>query len=264
VVKTTKARSKVRQYLKRARFEESVRLGREMLTRELKKRRITPPADNELDDLAMALSFSGREMMLAEIGEGTFSLTHAINKIAPDRDRAVPKSIVGRFVERARGTRGVRIQNISQMLFRFAGCCQPVPGEQVIGYVTRGRGITVHRADCPNALALSDESERKVSVQWDVEQGQSFLVQLSLIVENRSNILSDITNQISELNTNIRLAEVTGDSQTGTGRFVIEVTNLKHLKRVIGKIKSVKGVISVERTRGLDADLREETGRPGE
>ncbi len=264
VVKTTKARSKVRQYLKRARFEESVCLGREILTRELKKRRIALVPDAQLDDLAMALSYSGHETMLGGLGDGTLSLGHVVNKIAPEPGKAAPKSIVSRFISRARGTSGVRIQNMDQMLFRFAGCCQPVPGEQVIGYITRGRGITVHRADCPNALALMENSERKIEVEWDVEPGRLFLVQLSLIVENRGNILSEITKGISEAEANIRLAEVTGDSQTGTGRFLIEITNLKHLKRVTSKIKAVKGVISVERTRGLDADLPEERRGPEE
>jgi guanosine-3',5'-bis(diphosphate) 3'-pyrophosphohydrolase len=239
-------------------------LGREMLSRELKKRRVAVPPESELDDLAMALSYSGREMMLAGIAEGALSLSHVINKLAPAPEKTTPKSIVGRFIDRARGTSGVRIQNMGQMMFRFAGCCQPVPGEQVIGYITRGRGITVHRADCPNALALADQPERRVQVDWDVERGGSFLVQLTLVIEHRRNMLNDITNAISELDTNVRLAEISGDTQTGYGRFVIEVTNIKHLRRVMSKVKAVKGVLSVERTRGLDADLRTDDEATGE
>jgi len=264
MVRTTKARSKIRQYLKRVRFEESIRLGREMFARELKKRRIAVPPESELDDLAMALSYSGREMLMAGIGDGTLSVTHVLNKLIPTPEKTTPKSLVGRFIERARGTSGIRIQNMGQMLFRFAGCCQPVPGEQVVGYITRGRGITVHRADCPNALALADQPERTVKVDWDVERGRSFLVQLTLVIENRRNMLTDITNVISEMDTNIRLAEISGDTQTGYGRFVIEVTNIKHLRRVMSKVKAVKGVLSVERTRGLDADLRNDDGTAGE
>jgi len=264
VVRTTKARSKIRQYLKRVHFEDSIRLGREMFARELKKRRIAVPPENELDDLAMALSYSGREMLMAGIGDGTLSLSHVLNKLAPTPEKTTPKSLVGRFIERARGTSGIRIQNMGQMMFRFAGCCQPVPGEQVIGYITRGRGITVHRADCANALALADQPERTIKVDWDVERGRSFLVQLTLVIENRRNMLTDITNVISELDTNIRLAEISGDTQTGYGRFVIEVTNIKHLRRVMSKVKAVKGVLSVERTRGLDADLRNDDGATGE
>lgn len=264
VVKTTKARSKIRAYLKRARFEESVHLGREMLSRELKKRRIAVPSDNQLDDLAMSLSYSGHQTMLARLGDGTLSLSQVMHKIAPEKEKPPAKTIVARFIDRARGKSGVRIQDMDQMMFRFAGCCQPVPGEQVVGYITRGRGITVHRADCPNALALADETERKIDVEWDVAPDHSFLVQFSLIVENRGKILSEITNVISDMDTNIRLAEISGDSQTGTGRFIVEIKNLKHLKRVQGKIRAVKGVLSVERTRGLDADLRSESGEDRE
>ncbi len=264
VVKTAKARAKIRTYLKRARFEESVGLGREMLFRELKKRRITMPSDNQLDDLAMSLSFSGHETLLAQIGDGTCSLSHVINKIAPEKEKPQPKTIVARFIDRARSKSAVRIQDMDQLMFRFAGCCQPVPGEQVIGYITRGRGITVHRADCPNALALAAETERKIEVKWDVAPDRSFLVQFSLIVENRGKILSEITNAISELDTEIRLAEISGNAQAGTGRFILEIKNLKHLKRVQNKIKAVKGVLAVERTHGLDADLQSESDKVGE
>ena len=253
IAKTTKARSKIRQYLKRVHFEESVRLGREMLMRELKRRRLAVPADNALDDLAMALSYSDNQTMLAGIADGSLSLAHVLNRIAPEPEKTTPKTIVSHFIDRARGT-GVRIQNVGRLLFRIARCCQPVPGEPVVGYITRGRGITVHRADCPNVLAMADQAERKIEVDWDAEPGRPFLVQLSLVLENRKNILTEITNAISELDTNVRLAEVTGDTQTGIGRFVIEITNIKHLKRVIGKIRSVKGVLAVERTRGPDTE----------
>jgi len=254
IVKTTKARSKIRQYLKRVHFEESVRLGREMLVRELKRRRLAVPSDSALDDLAMSLSYSDQQTMLAGLGDGTLSLAHVTNRLAPEPEKTTPKTIVTHFIDRARGTGGVRVQNLSQMLFRFARCCQPVPGEQVVGYITRGRGITVHRADCPNILAMADQAERRIEVDWDVEPGRPFLVQLSLVLENRKNILTDVTNAISALDTNVRLAEVSGDAQTGSGRFVVEATNIKHLKRVIQKIRSVKGVLAVERTRGPEGD----------
>jgi GTP pyrophosphokinase len=264
IAKTAKARSKIRAFLKRERFEESIHLGREMLTRELKKRRVPLPTDNQLDDLAMSFSFSGRTTMLARIGDGSLSLVQVINKIAPEKEKRPPKTIVARFLDRARGKDGVRIQDLDQMMFRFAGCCQPVPGEEVIGYITRGRGISVHRADCPNALILAEEPERRIEVEWDVEPDRSFLVQFSLVVENRKRILSEITNAISELDTNIRLAEITGDTQAGTGRFIVEIKNLKHLKKVQSKIRAVKGVLTVERTQGFDADLQVEPGELGE
>jgi len=264
IVRTTRARAKIRSFLKREHFEESVHLGREMLTRELKKRHVPVPSENQLDDLAMSLSYSGHETMLARVGDGTLSLVQVINRIAPEKEKQPPKTIVARFLDRARGKEGVRIQDMDQMMFRFAGCCQPVPGEEVVGYITRGRGISVHRADCPNALALAEESERRIDVKWDVEPGRSFLVQFSLVVENRGRILSEITNAITELDTNVRLAEITGDAQAGTGRFIVEIKNLKHLKQVQNKIKAVKGVLTVERSHGVNPDLQAEPGEAGE
>ena len=142
---------------------------------------------------------------------------------------------------------------MDNMMFRFAGCCQPVPGDDIIGFSTRGRGVTVHRADCPGAIDLQEESpERKIDVSWDTGRGQSFVVQLDMIVEDRKNMLRDITQAIADINTNVRAAEMYTRDTTAAGKFVVEVSSLSHLNRIIDKVRKVKGVISVVRAKGAD------------
>ena len=138
------------------------------------------------------------------------------------------------------------------MMFRFAQCCQPVPGEGIVGFVTRGRGVSIHRSDCPNALQMLTEDERRVEVKWDVGGDQSFLVKLEVLVEDRKNMLRDITQAISDTDTNVRGAEIKGGETTASGSFIVEVKNINHLNKTIKKIKKVKGVIQVERSRGLE------------
>jgi GTP pyrophosphokinase len=141
---------------------------------------------------------------------------------------------------------------MGDMMFRFGYCCQPVPGERIVGFVTRGRGVSIHRSDCPNALQMLTEEDRKVEVTWDVAKDQSFLVKLDILVQDRKNILRDITQAISDADTNVRAAEIKGRETTPTGSFIIEVKNVSHLNKTLKKIRRVKGVIDVGRSKGME------------
>jgi len=139
-------------------------------------------------------------------------------------------------------------------MFRFAQCCQPIPGERIVGFITRGRGVSVHRADCLNALQMMVDSDRKVEVEWDVDKNQSFMVRLEILVEDRKNMLRDITEVIADADTNVRGAEIKPGQAATVGSFVIEVKNLRHLNRTIKRIRRVKGVIEVERAKGIELE----------
>jgi len=251
-VRTTRARAKIRQYFNRTGFEQSLELGKDIFARELKRLRLPHPTETQLTDWAMSMSFSDADAMLAAMGSGTLSVSTLIHRLKPKEEEAPKPTAPPSFVDRARRTRGIRIQHLDNMMFRFANCCQPVPGERVIGYITRGRGVTVHRADCPNVLALADQSERRLEVQWDVAADQSFLVRLELTLENRKNLLRDITDAIADAETNIQSVSISGDQSTGNGTLVIEVKNLRHLSDIMRRISAVEGVLSVERSSGKD------------
>ena len=250
VAHTTRARSKIRQFLRRIGFEQSLALGKEILAREIKRLRQSQPTDTQLTDLAMSLSYADADSLLSALGEGQVSVQNLVHRLYPQTaDETAPKqSMVQRFVEKARRPHGIKIQNMDNMMFRFANCCQPVPGEKIVGFITRGRGVTVHRLDCPNVAPLMDQPERRLPVEWDVGGEQTFMVRLLVTLENRKNLLRDVTQAISDTETNIRSAAVNGDRTTGLGEFVIDVRNLRHLNRVMNSIQRVPGVLSVDRS----------------
>jgi guanosine-3',5'-bis(diphosphate) 3'-pyrophosphohydrolase len=259
IVKTPKARSKIKHWLRQKGYEESVNLGKEIFERELKKHSLKPPSEQELSDLAMGLNFRGSEAMFFGLGNGSVSLPHILSKLLPpEKQKEAKPSIIKKFVDKARGgAKGIRVGEMGNLMFRFAQCCQPVPGEDIVGFVTRGRGVSIHRSDCPNALQMLSEDERKMEVEWDVGKDQSFMVKLDVLVEDRKNILRDITQAIADTDTNVRGAEIKGGETTAVGSFIIEVKNIDHLNKTLKKIKKVKGVIRVERSKG--AERMEET-----
>jgi GTP pyrophosphokinase len=254
MAKTTSARSKIRRWLKQSGFEQSVALGREILERRLKEQRLPMPDDSELQESAERLDKKSTEALLASIGNGSLSARSVITLIHPPTEKAPPTpGVVGRVIDRIRGSKGIRVQGMDNLMFRFAGCCQPVPGEEIIGFITRGRGVTIHHANCRLAIDLANKQpERQIAANWDAGTDQSFVVQLDVVVEDRKGMLRDITEAIADSNTNVRGAEVAADDTTASGKFLIEVSNLSHLNRIIEKVKRVKGVISVARSRRYD------------
>jgi GTP pyrophosphokinase len=254
MVHTSKARSKIKRWLKQQGFEQSKALGEEILERELKKVHMNSPAPDDMEDIAQGMGFLSAEALLAAIGDGTLSVQQVMTKIVPEQMPEVKQSVVKRFFDTARGDKGIRIQGMGNMMFRFAGCCQPVPGEQIIGFITRGRGITIHRADCSMVQELSRNPERLIQVEWDADKGQSFIVKLDILLEDRKNMLRDITQVISDTDANVRGAEISGKGGPVVGSFVVEIKNVSHLNRVIEKVKKIKGVISIERAKGVDID----------
>ncbi|MBU8932440.1 MAG: bifunctional (p)ppGpp synthetase/guanosine-3',5'-bis(diphosphate) 3'-pyrophosphohydrolase [candidate division Zixibacteria bacterium] len=250
LVHTSSARSKIRKWLKQVGFEQSVILGREILQRKLRAQRINIPNETIMQEYAEQLSRKSVEDLLAAIGNGDISAQHVITLIQPEE----PKRAVGfvnKVIDRIRGSKGIRVHGLDNMMFRFAGCCQPIPGEDIVGFITRGRGVTVHRADCNVATDLKTQSpEREIEVSWDAGRGQSFLVRLETIVEDRRNILRDIMEALSDTDTNVRAAEMIARDTTAAGQFVVEVSSLSHLNRVMDKLRNVKGVVTVTRMRG--------------
>jgi guanosine-3',5'-bis(diphosphate) 3'-pyrophosphohydrolase len=250
IVKTSRARSKIRRWFKQKGYEDSRKLGQEILEKELKKNNIKMLSEQEMDDLAAGLNFSDVESLYAAVGSGDTSIKQVLTKLLPREEEKVP--IVRRVLEKARGRTGINIQGLGNLMFRFAQCCQPLPGEEIVGFITKGRGVSIHRSDCPNALQMMVENDRRVDVQWDVRKDQSFLVKLEVMLEDRKGLLHDITEAIADADTNIRGAEIKPSEPPTHGTLLIEVKNLRHLNRAIKKIRRVKGVIMVQRAKGME------------
>jgi len=252
LVITSQAKSKIRRWLKQAGFEKFVTLGREIVERKLKETRVQMPKDDSLQEYAEQLDKKTVIDLFAAIGNGSLSPSSLIHLISPEEEKSTV-GMVNKVLNRIRGSNGVRVQGLDSMMFRFAGCCQPVPGEEIIGFITRGRGVTVHHAECRLAIDLANKSpERKIAVSWDSGRDQSFVVQLEVTVEDRKGMLRDITQAIADVNTNVRGAEISAGDTTAVGKFLVEVSNLSHLNRIVDKIRKVKGVINIKRTRNYE------------
>ena len=254
-VRTARARNKIRQWIKDEEFGSSVRLGREFIEREIRKARRDKVGDDRFGEVARKLDFADGDHLFAALGRGDLGPSAVIRELWPEMVEAAnprPPSAFERLVSRVRGAepergQGVKIQGIDNLMVRYSQCCQPVPGDKVTGYVTRGRGISVHRIDCPNILQLREHPERRVDIEWESMAGERFFVRLLLEGTDRRSLFADIASTISTTNTNIKSADLQADERGMHGQFVVEVENLSHLNRVIGAVRKVKGVISVER-----------------
>jgi GTP diphosphokinase / guanosine-3',5'-bis(diphosphate) 3'-diphosphatase len=250
-VKTARARQKIRHWIKQVENESALELGSELFTRELRKaRKERPKNEGELHRISQELGYDGFDDVLAALGRGDLGPSAILKQMFPGEEPAPvkPPTALERLVERVRGNgRGVRIQGLDNTLVRYSQCCQPVPGDDVIGYITRGRGISIHRTDCPNVLNLSEHPERRIEIEWEAESSERFFVRIIVEGNDRRGLLSDIATAISDTGTNISSAEIKSKEGGMTGSFVVEVQDLTHLKKVMKFIRRVNGVASAER-----------------
>jgi len=250
-VRTARARHKIRQWVKQEEHERSVALGREILDREIRRRRLTAPAPDRYAQAALTLSVGAREQLEAAVGRGDVPLGQVMRALYPDLapdDLQAPKGTAfGRVMQRLRLGRGIKIQGVDGLMVRYAQCCQPVPGDPVVGYVTQGRGISIHRSDCPNLITLSSETERRVEIDWQEVEGEVFVVRLSVSGEDRRGLYADICEAISETGTNIKSAELASKDAAVFGAIVVEVENQTQLNKVLRAVRRVKGVTEAAR-----------------
>jgi GTP pyrophosphokinase len=248
-VRTGRARHKIRQWLRHEEHASSAKLGQDILERELKRRRLTRPDEAALSGAARALSLMDTQHLYASIGQGDVAVLQVLKHIYPGLDEKEPTrpTLVERLVDRVRGTKGVRIQGVDGLMVRYAQCCQPVPGDPVTGYVTRGRGVSIHRADCPNLLFLAHEPERRLEIDWQEADGERFLVRLALEGNDRRGLYADVAAAASDAGTNIRSMELKSTDGKATGALLVEVENLSHLTRIIKSVRKVKGITEVAR-----------------
>ncbi len=249
-VRTGRARAKIKQWIRQEEESVSLQLGREILARELKRRRLTTPSPEAMQAAALTLNLLDGEALEVSLGRGDLAPGQVMKALfpdlAPDALQEKPPTVFGRVIDRIRLGRGIKIQGVDGLLVRYAQCCQPVPGDTVVGFVTQGRGISIHRADCPNLLTLHDQG-RRVEIDWQEQGGETYAVRLLINGEDRRGLYADIMQQISQTGTNIRGAEINSKDGTAFGSILVEVDNLPHLAKVLKAIRKVKGVSTVER-----------------
>lgn len=256
-VKTSRARSAIRRWLREQELADSTALGKEILAKELKRNRQRRPSDEEILAVAQRLNLRSAEQLFAALGRGDLSVGRVWASLFPGTDRSPREapSAFERLVERVKGSsRAVRIQGLSNLMVKYSQCCQPVPGDEVVGYVTRGRGISIHRRDCPNLLRLDSSPERRVEIDWKGAGGEQFMVRLVVRGTDRQGLFADLAGSVSGTSTNIRSANLSATDGGMEGIFVVEVDGLAHLTKVMEAMKRVKGILSVERKEYLSKE----------
>ncbi len=255
-VKSTRARAKINQWLKVEERARSIELGRELFEREAKKYRLNGAAllgGDEARKTAADLGFPGVDDLLASVGYGKSGVQQVLNRIAPGTVLDTPERHRTAAASRPKAEQGVRIRGVEDLLVRWAKCCNPLPGDPIVGFITRGRGLTVHTRDCLTVAKSVLDRERLVNVEWDVEEAAKRPVRIAVYIgRDRPGLLSEITGAISSKNGNITKAEVTvTDDHKGMNNFVVEVNDLEQLQSIMTAIREVPDVINVERVRGL-------------
>lgn len=250
-VKTSKARSRIRSWLKEEQREENLNRGRELLEREVKKINLDTKAvlsEDNLEKVARRYGVSTPDELLASVGSGRIAPTQVVQKLTGQESterRKLPE--VGQK-RRREATRGVEVKGVDNLLVRFSKCCNPVPGDQIIGYITRGRGISVHRADCPNAECLGQDSSRQIEVSWNATEADSYPVEIEIEALDRPNLLTSIMNALSESKTSVEAVTArTIKHESVTVQLVLEIHDVEHLKNVMRSLRQVNGVLEVRR-----------------
>jgi GTP diphosphokinase / guanosine-3',5'-bis(diphosphate) 3'-diphosphatase len=253
IARTAQARGKIRHWLRQRRLDDSVALGREMVERELKRLR-QKPDEATLTEIAKELDCDSADTMFARVAEGQLSLTQVTRRFQPEKEGFAEKLAKGPLEALGIGRKpsgGIRIEGIDNLMVNFARCCQPVPGDPVIGIVTIGRGVSLHRQDCPNTFGNRVAPERRMAVEWNARPGDSFPVRLVVSGTDRPSLLADIAKTIASVGVNIRTAGMQAEHRVVRGVFVVEVANLAKLHEVMSAIRRLPGVTRVERRQRL-------------
>jgi GTP pyrophosphokinase len=250
-VVTTKAISKVKSWIKTEERRKSIDLGRDILERELKKHHMKLNQvlkSDEFNRIWAELSLLSPDDLMAQIGYGKVSAKSILNRLAPEIEKKEPIfDKIKRNLKRAPSA-GVSITGVEDMMVRFARCCDPLPGDEVVGYISRGRGLSVHMVNC--VMLKGTDPERIVEVQWNIKEKQTYPVSIQVTCKDKKGLLAEISNSIASLDINIAHAKVdTSPEQNALLDFQLEVRDLEQFNHLISTLKKLRNVISVARLR---------------
>ncbi len=251
-VKTSKARNKIRGWLKEEQREESYLRGKEMLERELKRIHVEPKEvlnSERIQEVAKRHGVSTVEELLANIGFGKVTAQQVVQKITGKQAEDKKMTLPSRPRRKRRSdAKGVKVRGIDDVLIRFSRCCNPVPGDDIVGYITRGRGVSVHRTDCPNIGQLSSDTERQIDVWWDTEETESYSVEIEIKALDRMNLLSAIMNTLSEGKTQVEAVNARASKQEWAMiHLVVDIHDVSHMNTIMNKLRQIDGIVSVRR-----------------
>ncbi|MCU1545497.1 MAG: bifunctional (p)ppGpp synthetase/guanosine-3,5-bis(diphosphate) 3-pyrophosphohydrolase, partial [Homoserinimonas sp.] len=250
-VKSTRARNKIRQWFTKERRDEAMEQGKDSIARAMRKQNLPLQklmSQDSLNEVASQLRYEDVSSLYAAVGEGHVSTQSVLEKLiasihgeADDGEFELPPR--GRSAKTRAGSSGVLVKGAPDILVKLAKCCTPVPGDDVVGFVTRGTGVSVHQASCVNVAQLMTEPERMIDVEWAPSASSVFLVQIQVEALDRSGLLSDVTRVLSEHHVNILSATVnTSNDRLAISKFVFEMGDTTHLDRVLNAVRRIDAV----------------------
>jgi GTP pyrophosphokinase len=264
-VTSPRARNKIRQWFTKERREEAIEQGKDLIAKAMRKQNLPIQrllSHESLVAIANEMRFADVSALYAAIGEGQASAASVVQRLVhamggePGAEEDIAETArPGQTARRVRtGDPGVVVKGVDDIWVKLAKCCTPVPGDDIVGFVTRGAGVSVHRSDCINVTQLRSEPERMVDVEWSQGSTALFLVQIQVEALDRSRLLSDVTRVLSDHHVNILSASVsTSRDRVAMSRFVFEMAEPSHLASVLSAVRKVEGVFDVYRITGAKA-----------
>jgi GTP pyrophosphokinase len=256
-VVTSRARNKIRHYVQLEEKTRSIELGRRLFEKDARRFGLNVKqlvAGEAFQKAAEEYGGGKADELLAAIGYGKLAPRTVLTRLVPQEQlqERPPEGRVASVVRRVLGTGGedrIKVNGVDDLMVFRARCCNPIRGEKIVGYISRGKGVSVHSASCPNVVNLLYDPERRIDVEWDKAVDESrYTVRLTMQVEDRRGILADVSAKVADINTNITSVEATTDEdRRGRINMTVEINDMKHLEKVIKSLRAVNGVIDVER-----------------
>jgi GTP pyrophosphokinase len=252
-VRTSRAKTKIKHWIKIEEQKRSIEIGRRLLESEFRRHGMAPAQmlkSAELLDVAQQAGFDTTDDLAAAVGFGHMPTAQVIGKLTAASTQTEERPIVQKAPTGKSDDKGVKVRGARDLLMQLSRCCNPVPGDRILGYITRGRGLTIHAIDCPNLEALDYDRERLVEVEWDSATPSTHAVKVSVMAVDKTGVLANVSSAIAECRANISRAEIaTREDRKALLDFIIEVSGTQHLDQVLKAIERVDGVITARRVR---------------
>ncbi len=264
IVKSSQARNKINQWFKKEKREENIIRGKEMIERELKKQGLNYAQLFKPDWIELVLrkyNFTSLDDLYAGIGYGAMTTNKVLTKLKEEFKKTLKPEEIEQILETIAQTKnekkkkhvpesGIVVKGIDNCLVRLSRCCNPVPGDEIIGYITRGRGVSVHRSDCTNVTAGFEEEGRLIDVRWYSTIDVAYKADITIMANDRTSLLLDVTNSIAELKIPIKALNArTTKEQITVINLTLEITNTEQLEKIIKKLKKIDSVFDVTRNK---------------
>jgi GTP pyrophosphokinase len=260
IVKTTKAKNKIRQWLNKYELGQREEIGKKLLSKELRKKNSNLSSftkNNSLSKVAAELGYNKEEDLYSAIAMGQISIHQVITKLLPEektqekqqeKSPSLPQRISQSIQKAISPDHVIKVKGYDDFLFYIARCCNPLPGEDIVGYITRGKGIAIHSVNCPNVKRLLYQPEREIEVMWDLDKDMLYPAKISIYFVDRPGLMADITAKIAEAKVNIRdIQSKAYNNKRAMAHLVLDINNIKQLDKVIKSLRNIDGIYEVER-----------------